>query len=527
MFFGVPTMYARLADHPRLPELARAAAVRLRLGAARADAVAAHRRRQRSAGARALRHERDRDAHVEPVRRRAPAGHRRRCPLPGVEVRLGDGDGVEVRGPNVFAGYWERPEATADAFTDDGWFRTGDVGAFDDDGYLSPRRPQQRADHHRRLQRLPARGRGRRCARTPRVADVAVVGVPDETWGERVVAFVVAAPTARSRRRRGARRALRRAQLADYKRPRRVGASSTSCRATRWARSGVTCCATQSRDDGGEREPVRIAACQVEIDYALPFDERVAARRRRRARAAGGSDLVVLPELWPSGGVPLRRGSPTRRSRSTVRSSRRCAAAARDAGVWLHGGSFVERAEDGRLFNTSRPVRRRAASCARPTASCTCSASAAARPTVLVGGRRRRHVRDAVRRRRPRRPATTCASPSCTARSSTRAPCSPRPGRVARATDRALAAARPRACRREPGRRRRRRTPSGCRARRASAACRWSSTRGATCSPRPDPTRRGAARRRRPRRRRARCASGSPSFRRGAPARSAGSWRWV
>ena len=50
-------------------------------------------------------------------------------PLPGVEVRLADESGeIEVRGPNVFGGYWQRPDATAEAFTDDGWFRTGDLG---------------------------------------------------------------------------------------------------------------------------------------------------------------------------------------------------------------------------------------------------------------------------------------------------------------------------------------------------------------------------------------------------------------
>ena len=58
-------------------------------------------------------------------------------PLPGVEVRIA-GDGViEVRGPNVFTGYWKRPELAATEFTADGWFRTGDIGEFDADGYLS------------------------------------------------------------------------------------------------------------------------------------------------------------------------------------------------------------------------------------------------------------------------------------------------------------------------------------------------------------------------------------------------------
>jgi long-chain acyl-CoA synthetase len=53
--------------------------------------------------------------------------------IPGVEMRLGEGDEILVHGPNVFAGYWNKPEATAKAF-DDGWFRTGDQGEVDERG---------------------------------------------------------------------------------------------------------------------------------------------------------------------------------------------------------------------------------------------------------------------------------------------------------------------------------------------------------------------------------------------------------
>jgi long-chain acyl-CoA synthetase len=53
--------------------------------------------------------------------------------IPGVEMRLGEGDEILVHGPNVFAGYWNKPEATAKAF-DDGWFRTGDQGEVDEKG---------------------------------------------------------------------------------------------------------------------------------------------------------------------------------------------------------------------------------------------------------------------------------------------------------------------------------------------------------------------------------------------------------
>ena len=120
-------------------------------------------------------------------------------PLPGVEIRLIDEEGEDVdegdpgeiivRGPNVFRGYWNRPDETKAAFLD-GWFRTGDVGVFDDDGdlFIVDRRrdmvivsgfnvyPREVEDVIRKH---------------PLVVDVAVVGERDEATGERVRAFVV------------------------------------------------------------------------------------------------------------------------------------------------------------------------------------------------------------------------------------------------------------------------------------------------------------------------------------------------
>jgi long-chain acyl-CoA synthetase len=60
-------------------------------------------------------------------------------PLPGIEVRLGPQQEICVRGPNVCAGYWQQPAATAQAIDADGWLRTGDIGAIDADGYLGIR----------------------------------------------------------------------------------------------------------------------------------------------------------------------------------------------------------------------------------------------------------------------------------------------------------------------------------------------------------------------------------------------------
>ena len=58
-------------------------------------------------------------------------------PMPGVEVRIAEDGEIQMRGPNIFKEYWRNPEATAETFSEDGWLMTGDLGALDDDGYLS------------------------------------------------------------------------------------------------------------------------------------------------------------------------------------------------------------------------------------------------------------------------------------------------------------------------------------------------------------------------------------------------------
>lgn len=194
LFFGVPTMYTRLAEHPGLGGLA---GLRLCVSGSAPlppDVFGAIR-----AGSGHAILERYGTTETMLTVSNPHDGERRPgtvgFPLPGVELRLAgggpDGGEVEVRAPMVFGGYWGRPEATAESFTPDGWFRTGDIGALDGDGYLSivgrskeliitggynvyPREVEEALRQH------------------PGVAEVAVAGVPDPTWGEAVTAWVVA-----------------------------------------------------------------------------------------------------------------------------------------------------------------------------------------------------------------------------------------------------------------------------------------------------------------------------------------------
>ncbi|WP_257839545.1 AMP-binding protein [Phenylobacterium sp. J426] len=83
-------------------------------------------------------------------------------PLPGVELRIGGAEEtgvIEIRGPSVFGGYWRMPEKTAQDFTDDGFFVTGDVGRRDAGGRVWISGRAQRPDHLRWLQRLSQGGR--------------------------------------------------------------------------------------------------------------------------------------------------------------------------------------------------------------------------------------------------------------------------------------------------------------------------------------------------------------------------------
>ena len=138
-----------------------------------------------------------------------PPGHRG-PPLPTVQTRIVDDELSGSSGPSVFAGYHGKPEATRDAFVaDEGvrWFKTGDTVARDADGYvriLGRTSVDILKSGGYKLSALEIEEVLREHAA---VAEVAVVGVPDETWGDRVVACVVprAGPRGRVRRGRAAR----------------------------------------------------------------------------------------------------------------------------------------------------------------------------------------------------------------------------------------------------------------------------------------------------------------------------------
>ncbi len=113
----------------------------------------------------------------------------------GHELPPGEIGEIEIRGPIVMEGYWNRPEATAETIRPDGWLRTGDAGFMNPDGYFFV--------HDRVKDMIVTGGENVYPAEVenailgcPGVADAAVIGVPDERWGEAVKAVVVLAPGA-------------------------------------------------------------------------------------------------------------------------------------------------------------------------------------------------------------------------------------------------------------------------------------------------------------------------------------------
>ena len=230
VLMGVPTHYTRLTDHPRLTRET-TARMRLFVSGSAPLLAEAHQRFEERSGQRIL----ERYGMTETgmitsnpydgARVAGTVGH----PLPGVEVRIHGEDGaavepgqpgvLQVRGPNVFRGYWRNPQKTAEEFREGGWFVTGDVATQDPDGRITlvgrakdliiagglniyPKEIEEAIDA------------------LPGVAESAVIGVPHPDMGEGVVAVVAREPGA-DLSEAGIMAAIA-GQLARFKQPRRV-----------------------------------------------------------------------------------------------------------------------------------------------------------------------------------------------------------------------------------------------------------------------------------------------------------------
>jgi malonyl-CoA/methylmalonyl-CoA synthetase len=227
VLMGVPTHYARLLDSSRF-DADHLSGTRLLVSGSAPMTPALHDAVRRRTGHRVL--ERYGMTETSMLTSNPLHGERRPGsvgpPLPGVEVRMteptatGQAAGeVEVRGPNVFGGYWRRPELQDEVFTPDGWFRTGDLGRFDDDGYLHLVGRSKDVVISGGLNVYPSDVETVLDAMAG-VRESAVIGLPDDDLGEQVVAVVVADD--------GAQldpdevRRLCRRDLAGYQSPKRV-----------------------------------------------------------------------------------------------------------------------------------------------------------------------------------------------------------------------------------------------------------------------------------------------------------------
>ncbi|MGW1716596.1 acyl-CoA synthetase [Streptomyces sp. NPDC002156] len=210
MLFGVPTMYHRIAEAlPGDPELAGALGrARLLVSGSAALPVHDHERITAATGQRVV----ERYGMTETLMNTSvradgePRAGTVGVPLPGVELRLVEEDGapitaydsetvgeIQVRGPNLFTEYLNRPDATAAAFTADGWFRTGDMAVRDPDGYV--RIVGRKATDLIKSggYKIGAGEIENALLEHAGVREAAVTGEPDADLGERIVAWIVPA----------------------------------------------------------------------------------------------------------------------------------------------------------------------------------------------------------------------------------------------------------------------------------------------------------------------------------------------
>jgi acyl-CoA synthetase (AMP-forming)/AMP-acid ligase II len=155
--------------------------------------------------------------HLDP-QAKAKALSRAGVPALGTRISTSDTGEVLAQGNTVLAGYWENPEASADAL-DGGWFHTGDGGSVDEGGYLtiSDRKKDVIITGGENVSSIEVEDA---VFSHPAVAEVAVIGVPDDKWGEMVTALVVLAEGATATEAEII--AHVRTTLAGYKAPKRV-----------------------------------------------------------------------------------------------------------------------------------------------------------------------------------------------------------------------------------------------------------------------------------------------------------------
>lgn len=231
VFTGVNTLFAGLTAHPQLPELDWS---RLRMAAGGGAAVISAVSDRWEAITGAMIREGYGLSETSPIISFNPSylttfSGTTGLPMPSTDVKLLDDKDVAVgvgepgeicvKGPQVMRGYWEKPEANASAFTDDGYFRTGDIGVFDERGFLKIVDRKKDMALVSGFNVYPNEVEAVATA-IPGVAECACIGVPDDKTGEAIKLFVVLAPDASLTE--AEIQAQCRANLAGYKVPKFV-----------------------------------------------------------------------------------------------------------------------------------------------------------------------------------------------------------------------------------------------------------------------------------------------------------------
>jgi malonyl-CoA/methylmalonyl-CoA synthetase len=230
VLMGVPTHYSRLLDEPSVT-VSSVAKLRLAISGSAPLPVDLSRKFAAKTGVDIIERYGSTEAAIVVA---VPRDHTERIgwvgwPLPEVEIRIADQSGrraprgigvLETRGPHIFAGYWRNPAATVDAFTNDGWFITGDLAEIDDTGCVRILGREKDLVISGGLNVYPAEVE-EELRRVGAVKDAAVFGVPHPDFGEAVVAAVELSTPASAFDEPSIIAAVR-TRLAAYKTPKRI-----------------------------------------------------------------------------------------------------------------------------------------------------------------------------------------------------------------------------------------------------------------------------------------------------------------